>query len=58
MQKLNARKSMRIINGNAVRGRLSKNYRMKYFGHEIFAIYGNFYACYMHSAHVETGWSI
>ena len=44
MRKLNARKSMCIINGNAVWGRLSENYRMKYFGHEIFVIYGNFYA--------------
>ena len=40
--KLNAQKYMRNINDNAVQGHLSdnaKDYRMKYFRHEIFAIY-------------------
>lgn len=31
MRKLNARKYMRIINGNAVRGRLSENYLTRKF---------------------------
>ena len=41
---------MHTINGNAVQGRLSKNYianmkvyRMKYLEHEMFAIYGTMY---------------
>ena len=39
---------MRSINDNAVQGRLSenylmpKNYRMKYFRHKIFVIYGSY----------------
>ena len=46
VRKLNAQKYMRNINDNEVQGRLSekifnvKIYRMKYFRHEIFAIYG------------------
>ena len=42
MRKLNAQKYMRNINDNVVQGRLSenpKNYRTKYFVHEIFVIH-------------------
>ena len=44
VRKLNARKYMRNINDNVVQDRLSekfnaKIYRMRYFRHEIFAIY-------------------
>ena len=47
VRKLNARKYMRNINDNVVQGHLSKNYLtvknycMKYFGDEIFAISGS-----------------
>ena len=34
-------KIMCIIKANAVGGRLSEIYHMKYFWHEIFAIYGS-----------------
>ena len=50
--KIKRTKYMRDINDNAVQGRLSekliinaKNYRMKYFRHEIFAIYENYLVC-------------
>ena len=42
VQKLNVQKYIRNIDDNAVQGRLSENYLnyyMKYFRHEIFAIY-------------------
>ena len=41
--KIQRMKYMRDIKDNAVQGRLlfnAKNYHMKYFRHEIFAIYG------------------
>ena len=43
--KIKRTKYMRDINDNAVQGRLSENmksYRMKYFRHEIFTIYGTY----------------
>ena len=39
--KIKRTKHMRNINDNAVQGRLSKYYRMKYFRHEIFVIYSS-----------------
>ena len=43
MRKLNARKYILCnIDDNAVQGRLSDNYCMKYFGHKIFAIYSTY----------------